>query len=288
MSLSKTELRMLEQIAGGNKAVKDIAIALKRSKAQIYRSGYNLSEKGFIVRSEGVFKSERTTHVTLLLHLLSDYPSLITPLAGSGTSFFTALLEPKTISEIMRNTGIKRTMVFKKLKQARGISLVVIKNGKYSLNEKVWPGVKEFLIELKKYEETTDKRVPESAIIYFKNEKEIVFSSKEETDAVLTGFSAYAQYGIKILSPVYDYYLPKKKLTRKEVFKHSLYIADKDKSIRILTYVALFYIKYKKELSSINHGIIGNIDAVLQGRTVPGYPSLAEIKEKAELYDIRL
>lgn len=180
MGLSKTELQILEQIAKGNKVIKEIAVALKRSKVQIYRSGQKLAEKGFVKRSKGVFDLERTTHVNLLSHLLSHYPSLMIPLSDSGIKFFTILIEPRTIPEIIRDTGIKRTMVFKKLKQAKYVSLITVQNSKYALNEKIWSEVKEFLIEFKKYEDMTDKRVPTNSVIYFKNEKEIVFSSKEE------------------------------------------------------------------------------------------------------------
>ena len=142
-------------------------------------------------------------------------------------------------------------------------------------------------MELKKHEEILDKRVPLNSTIYFKNEKEIVFSTSEEVDAVLTGFSAYRQFGLKILSPVHDYYLPKKKLSLKEIFQHSLYIAEKDKNIRNLLYLALFYLKYQKQLKNLKHPLLDHLKAVLQGQSVADYPSLQEIKEKAEIYDIR-
>jgi len=288
MRLSRTELRVLEQIAKGNKRTKEIAAALKKSNVQIYRAGRRLTEKGFILHFKGRYEPERISHVAMLLQLLSQYRSLIAPLANSGIELFTLLLEPKNILEIINETGLKRTMVFRKLKEAKNISFVIKQNEHYVINEKIWPKAKEFLTELKKYEETIDRRVPANAIVYFKNENEIVFSVQEAMDAVLTGFSAYGKYGIKILSPMRDYCLPKRKLTVKEVFRHSLYIAEKDKSTRNLTYVALFYLKFRKRLQGIKHNIIDNIDAVLKGQRIPEYPTLAEIKDRAELYDIRL
>lgn len=288
MRLSKTELKALEQIARGNKSIKGIAIAIKKSKVQIYRAVKQLAEKEFIQCSNGACKPERITHVTLLLQLLFKYPNIIKLLSNSGIDIFIAIIDQKTISEIMQETKLKRTIIFEKLKQAKQISLVTKQNKKYCLNEKIWPNAREFFIELKKYEEATDRRVPANSTIYYKNEKEIIFSTQEEVDAAVTGFSAYKEYGINILTPTIDYYLPKKKLTKEEVFMHSLHIAEKSKSIRNLTYVALFYLKFRKRLSMIKHKIIDNINSILKGQDIPGYPALNEIKEKAELYDIKL
>src|SRR3989338_5871587 len=132
MKLSKTELLILEHIAKGNKDIPQIAKNLKKSKAQIYRSGQKLIKESFIVRSVGYYEPTKTTHVNLFLQILEAYPSTIEPLSGSGIKILTALLEPKSIREIIQETEIKRTQVFKKIKQARVISIVKIKDGKYS------------------------------------------------------------------------------------------------------------------------------------------------------------
>ena len=288
MKLSKTELLILEHIAKGNKDIPQIAKNLKKSKAQIYRSGQKLIKESFIVRSVGYYEPTKTTHVNLFLQILEAYPSTIEPLSDSGIKILTALLEPKSIREIIQETEIKRTQVFKKIKQARAISMVKIKNNKYFLNEKLWNNVIVLLKELKKYEETIDQRIPADANIYFKNEKEIVFSSKKELDASITGFSAYGQYGLKLLMNTHYYCLPKKKLTKKDIFRHSLYITEKSLEFRQIIILALFYAKYKKYLSGINHKILKNIDNIFEGQHIPGYPTLEEIKERADVYDIRL
>lgn len=288
MKLSRTELRILTEIANGNKGVTGIAKAIEKSKVQIYRSGRKLAEKGYILLSGGHYEAAKATHVNLFLQLLGAYPSIGEPLSGSGIKVLTALLEPRGIAELMQETGIKRTQVFKKIKQARAISLVRAEKDRYSLNGRIWGTAVEFLRELKKYEETTDPRVPSDSKIYFKNEKEIVFSSKEELDAALTGFSAYGQYGIKLLMGVNYYYLPKRKLSKEEVFRHSISIAEKDFGARQIILVALFYAKYRKDLPEIRHKILEDISNILEGQKIPGYPTLQEIKDRAEVYDIRL
>ena len=192
------------------------------------------------------------------------------------------------VSEIIKETGIKRSTIFYKLKEATKNSFINTTEEKYFFNEKIWPKVREFLIELKKHEETTDKRIPAGAVIYFKNKDEIVFSTKIECDAALTGFSAYENFGIKLLTVDYTYYLPKKTLTKKEVFLHSLYRAEKEGDARDYTLTALFYLKHKNDLIEIKHEIIDNINKVLQGEKIKYYPSLAEIKDRADVYDIKI
>lgn len=288
MRLSSTELQLLGQIAGGNRAVGGAASALNRTKVQIRRLGRKLSEKGFILRTRGAYTPEKITHVTLLLQLLSTYPSLINPLSNSGIKLLTALLEERTVPELIKGTKLKRAMVFRKLKEGRQIGLITVKSGKYAINEKIWPAAKEFLFELKKYEETTDARIPTNSTVYFKNEKEIIFSTKEPVDAALTAFSAYLDYGIKIFLPEEIYYLPKRNLSMKEVFLHSLYVAEKSRSARDVTFAILFYAKFKDKLLNIKHSLIDLIKRILAGEKIPRYPDLNEIREKGDVYDIQV
>ena len=288
MKLSKTELGILRQIAEGNRKVQEIAKALAKSKFQIYRSGQKLIENSFVNLIHGLYLPIKNTHSNLLTQLLGDYPSVIEPLSDSGIEILKCIFEPKSIKEIIQESGLKRTQIFKKIKQAKAISLVKMIDNKYLLNEKLWSKAIESLKEIKKYEETNDSRIPGNSIIYFKNNKEIIFSSKEKINATLTAFSAYQKYKIKIFSARNYYYLPNKKLSKKEVFKHSLYIVEKDLQYQDLILIALFYTKYKKELSKIKHIILENIDKVFQGEQISGYPTLEEIKERAEIYDIQL
>lgn len=288
MKFSKAELKVLWQVAIGKRLVSEIALALNKDQSQIYRILKNLEKKGFAALENGIITPLENTHVNILLQELSRRPNIIDNLSGCGIKLFTAILEPKTVSQIINETGIKRSTAFCKLKEAARNSFINTSEEKYFLNEKIWPKIKELFIELKKFEETTDKRVPPGAVIYYKNENEIVFSTKVECDATLTGFSAYGQFGIKLLPVDYTYYLPKKALAKQEVFLHSLYRAEKEGDARDFILIALFYLKHKNELKGIKHEIIGNINKVLQGEKVKYYPTLEEIRDRAGVYDIKI
>ena len=289
MQLSQIELKTLEQIAQGNNNIKEIARNLNRDKSRLYRTKQVLIGKDILRFSNGKLEPKRLTYVVILLQLLSKYPNLVPLLSGSGIPILTALLDFNTIKEIEENTDFEKSIIYRKIKQAILISVVIQTHKKtYALNKKIWNDLIRFLEELKKYDETTDPRIPANSTIYYKANEEIIFSNKSELKAELTGFSAYGQFGIKLLLPTNYYYLPKKPLSKKEVFTHSLYITQKETDIRNLTFIGLFYRKYRGELQKIRHPILDKIKLVLNGKNIEGYPTLEELKDKAEIYDIRL
>jgi len=284
MELSRGELLILEQVAKGNKSIKEIANTLKKSTPQIYVYAKNLSAKSSIELKHGIINPKS---MPLLLQLLSKTPNLTPVLEGPGIPIFTALLKPSTIEEVSKETGYKKTAVYKRLKEAKKRSLIRKESATFEINDKMWKGLKDALEEIRKIELETDKRIPLSAIIYYKKGEEIVFSSKEDLDAVQTAFSAYKDYGITLLTVTNFYYLPKKTLTKEDILKHSIYIAEKDMDTRYIIFIALFYAKYKKEFN-IRHPILTNIDAILKGADVKGYPKYQEIKDRAEIYNIEV
>lgn len=287
MQLSKTEILLLEQVAKGNKSIKSLVLALKVKKRRIYIIINNLTKKGFIKRVNGTLEPKEALHIKLFLEVLTIYPNLAPAISDSGIPILTALSKVSTIEEISQETGFKKTTIYTKLGETRKRSIVRKTQTKYSLNEKIWAKLIDFLKELDKYESMTDERIPASSTIYYKKNKEIIFASKEETNAEKTAFSAYNKYGIKLLTVKNYYYLPKKTLTKEDVLRHSLYIVEKEKDIKNLIFIALFYTKFKNEFK-IKHEILMNISAVLAKGKIKGYPNYQEIKDRAEVYGIKV
>lgn len=288
MRFFKTELELLRQFALGVDTIFLMSKKLKKDKSQIYRIIKSLEEKGFVKLSDNKIKVIDGVYVKLLLQELSRQPSFIDNLSGCGMEFYNFIIEPKTVGEIIKATGIKRSTVFYKIKKALKNNFIIKVGKKYQFNGKLWFKIKDFFLELKKYEVLNDKRVPPGSIIYYKTKSEILFSTKSTCDAILTGFSAYKDFGINILTIDNTYYLPKKKLTKKDVFLHSLYRVKKDMNVRNLIILSLFYVKYKKDLMNIPDLIIDNIDSILKGKKIEGYPSLSEIKDRLDVYDIKI
>ncbi len=288
MGLSKAELMILEQVAQGNQKVSDIAKALQKSEKQIYVGIKRLKGKGFITLHRGVVKGVHDLSVTLLLQLLSETPYVVSMLSDSGIPILQLLETPHTAQQIIQKTGYRKSIVYQKLKKGMGHNMIVEKDKTFQWNPLLWPLLKSFLREITLREQTIDVRVPSSSVIYYKTKDEIVFSTKEEWDATLTAFSAYENFGIKIYNITYFYYLPKKKLTEKEVFQHSLYITEKTVEIRHIIFVALFFLKNRKKLSHIQHPILEKIKRTLFGEKFGGFPSLQEIKDRAATYNLEV
>jgi hypothetical protein len=136
---------------------------------------------------------------------------------------------------------------------------------------------------------TFDSRIPQGAIIYYKTKKEIIFSYEKELGwATPTAFTTFKDYNLLIYSNVGFYYLPKKKLTKKEILLHTLKIVEKTKDFRDRLYLALFYYKYKSQFKNIKHEILDNLDKIFNGIKIAKYPPLKEIKEKAKVYNIKI
>jgi predicted transcriptional regulator len=289
MRFSQTDLKILEQLAQGTTDIKQIAEHLQKSDKQIYASSQKLKTKNILDLFNGNLEPKKIPHVTLLLHLLQKNPNLTTIISGSGLAILRHLITPKKVTDIVQEADVSKTVVYDKIQQCLAISIVKQKaDNTYMINPGIWSDLREFLNALNIYDETTDPRVPANSTIYHKNNKEILFSNNSSLDATRTAFSAYEQYGLKLLLPTTYYYLPKKDILKKDVFMHSLHITEKEKDIRHLTYISLFYAKYKNELTDVKHPLLDNIKQMLQGKHIEGYPSLEEIQEKADVYDIRL
>lgn len=137
------------------------------------------------------------------------------------------------------------------------------------------------MISLQKYQET--RFIPSEALLIKSYWDCILFKSIGNLDATPTSFSAYGQYGIELALRDNYYILPKKKLSIADVFLHSL---DSAGDLTHKLFCILFYLKNKDKFESIKHPMVKEIDAVLQGKKVMGYPTVDDIRDRAELYDI--
>jgi hypothetical protein len=78
---------------------------------------------------------------------------------------------------------------------------------------------------------------------------------------------------------------PKRELSIQEVFIHSLDSAE-GRSQRL--FCILFYLKHKDRLEGVEHPMVKGIRAVLRGEKVKGYPFLADVEDRTEMYGIEL
>ena len=241
MKFTVTQLNILYQKGKGKNTIKEIALALKKSKSQIYRALNDLSKMRIVKLNRGDFELNLNTHINLLVNNLLNYPNLINILSDSSIQILQECLYPVTISEISNKTKLYNATIYNWMKKYQKASIIRKINNKYLFNTKLWNDLKEFLIEFKKFTDSIDFRVNSSAKIYYKDKNLIVFSTKTLEDASPTAFSTYKRFGIDVLTTRKYYSLPIKKNNVVDVFRHSLYVVEKENDFRNLLFVILFY-----------------------------------------------
>jgi predicted transcriptional regulator len=288
MVFTTTELNIVYQKGKGKNTVSEIALALKKSKSQIYRALKNLDKKNIIQLKRKGFELMPNTHTNLLVNNLLSHPNLINLLSYSSILILQECLSLTNISEISNKTQFNESTIYNWIKKFQKVSIIRKVNNQYLFNTKLWNNLKNFIIEFRKFNDSVDKRVSPSSKIYFKNKYLIIFSSKNLEDASFTAFSAYKEFGINILTTKNYYSLPVKKNDVVDVFTHSLYVTEKEKDFRNLMFVTLFYLKNRNKLNKINNPILDNIKKILKGEDIKDYPSLSDIKDRAKMYGVEI
>jgi len=127
--------------------------------------------------------------------------------------------------------------------------------------------------------------VPREALLIKSYETCVLFKSIRPQDATPTSFSAYQDYGIELGLRDNYYTLPRRELSIQEAFIHSL---DSAWEPFQKLFCALFYQKNRDKLETIDHPMMKDLKAVLQGERIKGYPTLEDIEDRADLYEIKL
>ena len=194
---------------------------------------------------------------------------------------------PRSLGDLAAETDIPVDTLYGYLKGFLRVGAVSrSRQGKaycYSFNFKLWPELKDFVTAVLEYQVL--RLVPREALIIKSYEDSVIFKSIRQQDATITSFSAYEDYGIDLGLRDNYYTLPRRELSLQEVFVHSLDSAWEPSQ---KLFCALFYLKNRNKLDAINHPMLSNLKAVLQGERISGYPTLEDIEDRTDLYDIKL
>jgi hypothetical protein len=152
----------------------------------------------------------------------------------------------------------------------------------YSFNI-LWPELKDFVAALVEYQVV--RLVPREALLIKNYGDRVLFKSIRTQDATPTAFSAYEDYGIELGLRDNYYTLPKRELSIQEVFIHSL---DSAWEFPQRLFRILVYLMHRDELEGVDHPMMKDIKAVLQGERIRGYPAMEDIEDRADIYGIEL
>src|SRR3989338_7975256 len=163
--LSKNELAALVEISKGITSPNKLAEALKKSKAQIYRITKKLIETGFIEKEKRKLIFQKHSFIPIIIDILNKNPKIIPLLADSGILILKETLEGSTIEEIELRTSLKKAIIYRKLNLAIKFSIINKAKNKYLLNSRVWPELKGFLEDYKRYSHSIDFRLSPQILI---------------------------------------------------------------------------------------------------------------------------
>ena len=292
MRLNRNEIKALLLITSSESVLRplDINAHLGLRRGSVSRIITNLRDKGLVDRENSgivLAKAHPADSFKRLYyaHRVSPFQLL---LADGRIELLSSLdHSTKSAKELHEQAAIPLKTVYYYLHELARLGVVVTtKKGKgslYSFNYVYWGALKDFVSALQEYDKT--RLVPRDALLIKIYKDSVLFKSLRAQDATFTSFSAYMDYGIELGLRDNYYTLPKRELSIDEVFIHSLDSAE-GRSQRL--FCILFYLRNRDKLQSVLHPMMKDIETVLQGEKVKGYPSLEDVKDRTEMYGIKL
>lgn len=292
MPLSQNDIRALVLITGSKEPVNPGALqdGLGLRRETVSRLITHLVEKGLVERREREVALAGTPPAEAFKKLyFSHRASPLHKILSLRRVELLARLDrtPKSLETLALETGIPGDTLYGYLKGFLWVGVVSrSKHGKaylFSFNYTFWPELKEFVTSFQDYQVL--RLVPRSALLIKSYENSVLFKSLRPQDATFTSFSAYEDYGIELMLRDYYYTLPKRELSIQEVFIHSL---DSAGELQQKLFCVLFYLKNRDKLEKIDHPMMKDLKALLQGEKIKDYPTLEDIEDRTDLYDIKL
>jgi len=292
MWLSESEIETLVLIAGAERALHpaDLSLALNLRPETLSRIVTSLANKGLLERKDREIALARTPAAEsfkrlYFAHRASPFSLLFADRRIDLLSRIKS--EQKSVLVLEEETAIPKKTIYRYLKSL--LCLGAVKRTKkdraylYSLNKIFWPEIEDFVAAILEYQAL--RLVPSEALLIKSYRDSVLFKSIRPQDATLTSFSAYEDYRIELFLRDNYYTLPKRELSIQEVFIHSL---DSAWEFSQKLFCVLFYLKNRDKLETIDHSMMKDLKAVLQGERIKGYPTMEDIEDRTDLYDIKL
>lgn len=305
---NRTELEILKQVVMSNISVSELGKRLGKSHNTISNALYKLREKGLVnTKRNGVSKRvefDNAKHAILIRSLLNRYAYI--PWENLLTfSSFTIL---KNIVHGVKEGKLKqvksKTTFWRHLRNLMAHGVVNLEGENYKINAR-FDTLIDFFKEYNTYMiQRLVREASDKASILWNNLSEFLirvpYQDKIRKSAFhLTAISAFAKYGIDVISD-FDYYFyssRKRELSKEDYVLHMLLIEKGN--VIYLTYALLFISKFRQELSKSYlleeaqmFGLEKQVNAMflfLARKRPPAdvvLPSWAEFKQKAEQYNV--
>lgn len=299
--LSKSMAEVLIAVINGFDSLEALQAELSRSKSWVSRIIDSLDQQGFIRKAHNgrIVRIENATtpHGIAFRNMYFDKPYRKYPeiFSGKNLDVLQAIVTgekcTKTIGDMM---NVQARIIRPRLKFLASNGLIIKSGKRYAVSSKQ-EKVIEFLESLRNFSK-------KNGIVLWKYGKTALLKTNKASDinGSLTGFNKYSDYGIDINTISFLYYTNMKKLSVEEVFIHSLFEINDQRTFAFA--VTLYakqklFLKRKKEKiielaekfdKLIDAGQIIDVFDMIKNNNIKEQSriSLVDVKEIKRLFDL--
>ncbi len=253
MKLTTPMIKAFAHIAHGVSTIESLARAEHKSLNRITEIVQDLGKEGFIVKKRNPrLKGSRlsievasTIHAVKLRNIMIEYSSIHFEeiLADSKILFLAAVCEDwMDIPTATRLSKISRYAIDRYRPRLKNRGVIIRQKNLYKVNELAWHSLKEFLIAYKNYSQL-------NGIVQWKYQDDILLEVDRENliQGTVTGLADYDRYGVQVGTVTFLCALPKREVSKEELFVHSLFEIDDPRTLHLaLTFYLKNKLAYKK------------------------------------------
>jgi hypothetical protein len=253
MDLTKPMIQAFKQIIHGVNTIEPLSFALNKSISWTSQVVSKLEDEEFIVKKKGSGKSRialelaGTEHALKLRDVMFEQKTInFEEIISDSKLLFLAALSEDWISvkEAAKLSGISIDMIRKYKYKLQNRGVFAKEKTLYTMDNKMWPLLRQFILAYKNYSTM-------NGFVKWRFQDEVLFKIDDEKleQGEFTGFYAYENFGVKMWVVSALCYLPKKKLSKEEIFIHSLFQVEDPRTLNLaLTFYLKNKLKYKKIL----------------------------------------
>jgi hypothetical protein len=255
MKLNKVMIETFEKVAHGTITIENLAKALRKSVNRMAEIIGDLEKEGFVTKhlnytvrgSRKVIEPASTLHAIRLKELMFEYSGIKFEeiLSDSKLLFLAAISEDwMTMKIASALSRVSKYMIDRYRAMLKNRGVIMQQSNLYKINEKAWPLIKEFLIAYKSYSNIRGQ-------VRWKYQNETLFevTNEELVQGSVTGLYSYKDYGVRVGVISALCHLPKKELSKEEIFIHSLFQVDDPRTLHLaLTFYLKNELNYKRML----------------------------------------
>ena len=254
MKLTKPMLKAFYHITQGENTLTKLSGALGKSKYWTDLVLSSLEKEEFIVKSKNfsitgsrfIIEVASTAHASKLRDLLFKYQGISFEkiLTDGRLLFLMALSEDWITKEVaMQLSKLSKYSIDRYMPSLKNRGVIVKKKMLYRVSER-WPLMKDFLITYKNYSKVNGQ-------VKWKYGEETIFQVNNQDlvhDHTTTGLHEYKVYGVQVGVISALCVLPKRKLSKEDIFIHSLFEVDDPRTLHL---ALTFYLKNKLEYEKV-------------------------------------